>query len=799
MPFHNIFSKKNKKTCRGTSRIHRTVSRVLKRFRVKKTRIDVYQETRRLHKSSECMVEDIMATNVPMLDGEYDFSAGAGGHSTIVRRSNQIPRPSFMTGDNAQDSFTPSPPFGPIDILTSNTETTSYRGSSMPLHLSTDPTSQSSSGRDSRLSGLVQPPLQQKASLTSIPEWPNRVLEIPADISDQSMNCSIETVERAAAAKIFLETHFNQLLTEETSPHSYLRRCINEENFLFTRTMTSYQASKLRQTRALKSSRRPNKKDKVAAANLEVLRVLGKGSFGVVKLVRKICHPRLDSEQGDSMSPRRSVVDLHKVKKELFAMKVIPKSKNLRNSQEGHLHAERDFLVESAHNRWVVQLYASFQDDSFLYLVMEFMVGGDFLAMLLREDVLPEATTRWYIAEMILCVEEVHKMKWIHRDLKPDNFLISSTGHLKISDFGLAFDGHWSHHQQYYNKTRETLCESLGIEVFGDADDVEQDVRTSTAQKIADCMNGISQTSANRSVSTTGIRAEGHLAIDHLNTECKRSLAKSVVGTSQYMAPEVIRGDHYDGRCDYWSIGVIAYECLYGRTPFYCETRDDTKRKVLDHHLHLRFPSHNRYHRPQSAHPTLLPPVSDNAINLIARLLTHKEERLSCRRYRDNDIRGRRNGRSSHRSPYFVHPFDAEDIKNDAWFHNVPWDSIHKSIPPWLPTVKRDQDLAKWFESEDQILGTSDMIAEGEEGGPEIDPSLNQEKRKKAPVKRARDKILRDPVAGPVAMEVRKRNAFLGYTWHRSDIVGVLNAAAAARGGSSGGVDAGDVSSSATF
>lgn len=92
------------------------------------------------------------------------------------------------------------------------------------------------------------------------------------------------------------------------------------------------------------------------------------------------------------------------------------------------------------------------------------------------------------------------------------------------------------------------------------------------------------------------------------------------------------------------------------------------------------------------------------------------------------------------------------------------------------------------------------MIAEGEEGGPGVEPSFGQqqqEKRKRAPAKRARDKILRDPVAGPVALEVRKRNAFLGYTWHRSDVVGVLNAAATAGGGGGGGggVD-GDVSSS---
>lgn len=163
MPFHSIFSKKNKKTCRGTSRIHRTVSKVLKRFRIKKA--NMYQEARRIHKSSECLVEETFTTYVPMLDGEYDhFSVATAGQSTIVRRSHQISRPSFFSGDNAQDSFTPSPPFGPIKNSTSITEVTSYRGSSMPLNLSTNPTSLSSSARDSRYSGLAPPILQQKGT-----------------------------------------------------------------------------------------------------------------------------------------------------------------------------------------------------------------------------------------------------------------------------------------------------------------------------------------------------------------------------------------------------------------------------------------------------------------------------------------------------------------------------------------------------------------------------------------------------------------------------------------------------------
>ena len=72
---------------------------------------------------------------------------------------------------------------------------------------------------------------------------------------------------------------------------------------------------------------------------------------------------------------------------------------------------------------------------------------------------------------MILCIDETHKMNWIHRDVKPDNFLISASGHLKISDFGLAFDGHWSHSQAYYSNHRSYLLDKLGIKIAGDEQD----------------------------------------------------------------------------------------------------------------------------------------------------------------------------------------------------------------------------------------------------------------------------------------------------------------------------------------
>jgi protein-serine/threonine kinase len=157
---------------------------------------------------------------------------------------------------------------------------------------------------------------------------------------------------------------------------------------------------------------------------------------------------------------------------------------------------------------------------------------------------------------MILCIEEAHRMNWIHRDIKPDNFLITSSGHLKISDFGLAFDGHWTHNQTYYNEQRYILLRDLNLQVQGDAQDVEEETERQKAQRTFDLING---DSSRRPFEAKQDGVSGPI-IDWLNRTQRRQFAKSVVGTSQYMAPEVIRGENYDGRCDWWSIGIILYE-----------------------------------------------------------------------------------------------------------------------------------------------------------------------------------------------------------------------------------------------
>lgn len=183
-----------------------------------------------------------------------------------------------------------------------------------------------------------------------------------------------------------------------------------------------------------------------------------------------------------------------------------------------------------------------------MYLVMEYMPGGDFLGLLIRENVLHEAVARFYVAEMILAVEEAHRLMFIHRDVKPDNFLISASGHLKISDFGLAFDGHWSHDVSYYNYHRYSLLTKLGIDV--DGDDVDQEDGRDIHKQVERARN--LRSGFERHERQGVIQDEDLEELVGWRNRCgNHSSAHSVVGTSQYMAPEVIEGRKYDGRCDW--------------------------------------------------------------------------------------------------------------------------------------------------------------------------------------------------------------------------------------------------------
>ncbi|PGG96436.1 AGC/NDR/NDR protein kinase [Helicocarpus griseus UAMH5409] len=768
----------------------------------------------------------------------------AFGQPTVVHRANLRSRPGIPSISAAPASPNVAGPDKPQgegkNVSDPSTATQSGSGSS-PLSQSTNPTSDGTPppvkfAKPKSSSANNQ---KQHASIlvTAGPDRTLRRVDEPAPVVP-----SILTVEATATAKIFFETHFNSILSGE-NPREQRHREFEER--LYSLPLTSEERAKarqawnrqeseyLRQDRVLKArSNFLRNGESVSIAGYEVIKVLGKGSFGVVRLVKER-NPDLEktsSADSGKASPKsdlgyikastmealRSAVDgrtyrrrdISKMKKEVYAMKVIRKAEMLRNCQEGHLRAERDFLVASEKSRWIVPLIASFQDVNNLYLVMDYMVGGDFLGLLIRKNILSEDVTRWYVAEMVLCVEEAHKLRWIHRDVKPDNFLISASGHLKISDFGLAFDGHWSHDQSYFTNHRHSLLKKLGIHVEGDSQDRKE---AEERQREKELKKSSSETSEERPPEPRGPGPNENI-LRWRDRKEKRKLARSVVGTSQYMAPEVVRGDLYDGRCDWWSIGVILYECLYGFTPFAAETRHDTKVKIIQHQETLYFPV-------EKASDRL---ISGEAIDLIGQILQEKEYRLCSRKYMLNDyVHSKRlpgellnrpaDKQSKNYQGYYVYPDDAGDIKSHPFFKGIRWEELHYRKPPFVPKVKSWEDT-KYFEAEQPISDVEDGSSQGgsfpetedvepaaknpdsshtvqvkEIGGqtdgpqaPSMKEAMKQNgkaeaetnaqailRKKKKERKRPRDKILRDETVGRQALNLRKRGAFLGYTYRR--------------------------------
>ncbi|CAF2250872.1 unnamed protein product [Brassica napus] len=362
------------------------------------------------------------------------------------------------------------------------------------------------------------------------------------------------TKEKAAAAKLYIENHYKMQM--QSLQERKERRKMLENKLADAQVSEEEQSNLLKDLELKETEYMRRQRHKMGADDFEPLTMIGKGAFGEVRICR---------EKGTG---------------NVYAMKKLKKSEMLRRGQVEHVKAERNLLAEVDSN-CIVKLYCSFQDDEYLYLIMEYLPGGDMMTLLMRKDTLTEDEARFYIGETVLAIESIHKHNYIHRDIKPDNLLLDREGHMKLSDFGLC---------------KPLDCSNLQEKDF----------------TVARNVSGALQ-SDGRPVATRRTQQEQLLNWQRN----RRMLAYSTVGTPDYIAPEVLLKKGYGMECDWWSLGAIMYEMLVGFPPFYSDDPMTTCRKIVNWRNYLKFPEEAK--------------LSPEAKDLICRLLCNVEQRLGTK------------------------------------------------------------------------------------------------------------------------------------------------------------------------
>lgn len=452
----------------------------------------------------------------------------------------------------------------------------------------------------------------------------------------------------------------------------------------------------------------------------EIIKAISKGAFGSVFLAKR----RLTGEY--------------------VSIKCLKKRDMIAKNQVLNVKSERAVMMRQTDSPYVAQLYCSFQSREYLYLVMEYLNGGDCATLLKVLGTLGNDWARRYIAEVIVCIDDIHHRGIIHRDLKPDNLLIDKNGHIKLTDFGLSRIGVVGRQRRTGRKSstseqaieifrkslrlpssqalqlqgsisdspildsghRRDLSESssnlsyfefnksqfqssaASSPILHNQDPLMPNMTSTRSASIIPTIKALRsgsgtvespllrpllpRTSSETSFSLFDVDTpisphQGNLAMNSLalydpSSDNSKELIK-FVGTPDYLAPETIEGLGQSEGSDWWSLGCILFEFLFGYTPFHGNTPDQVFENILSGKIDwppLR----------EEDEKEICPP---EAKDLIKRLLTlDPTERLGY------------NG--------------SEEIINHPYFKNIDWSTLFESEPLFVPSLNNPEST-DYFDS----------------------------------------------------------------------------------------------------
>lgn len=352
------------------------------------------------------------------------------------------------------------------------------------------------------------------------------------------------------------------------------------------------------------------------------LKLLGKGGAGTVYLVNLRGTPNV------------------------YAMKVLTKEDMIQRNKVLRVMTEREILA-TANHPFIVTMYATFQTSDSLCFVMDFCGGGEFFNVLSRQPQkrLQEHAAQFYAAEILLALEYLHYLGFLYRDLKPENILMRDSGHIALTDFDLSKQAHAvsprmiEHHKTIVEKlsglmTGQMSSKISGFEVVDSEPVLEED-------------------------------------------------STSFVGTLEYLAPELVKGERQNSAVDWWTFGILIYEMMSGTTPFRAKTSEEVLANITNTHEKI---------------------VWDHDVGSV-------EARKMVRKLLKRDPKKRLG--SEH---------GATEIKKSGWFSNVNFSLIRNEVPPIIPSNVPDlQD----FEGVDLVRDEARKKAENK--GDDDDDSDDEE------------------------------------------------------------------------